>query len=741
MPYPHIGVHCASLACFSMNLSIVKELSTIYKEEDFSTLNLSKLELVCSKLKNSKKATSPQLASACWNLLVQLNRIQSRAFYSIDLFYLTAKVIIYSAIAIDSAQSEFKMGNLDLDKLVANLISKLTDGLKSSLCRNHTQAVHIVDLMQLIFDRLSKHSDSCLATDLRRISLIDHDSLNDLFIDIKFAGLSPAVLKNDPVLIQLSAVALESLCHLLLAFNEGSLETVMKVLVQFHLQICASDSSSGPRRIAHFINSLCKLEFWSHLEWNLWVFFSSHEIYHSQLYFFRKRCNLVLTTPSLDVLSELSMGICAALLENDLHTDIVLLSLQSCPRVYNDEIIGACLSLISKEDFKINVNCIDEILSRTPRKKVSDCGLRSILSSLDSMRNNLPCLIRRDSFFYLICVLNQCLVHIELPSKYYVSWTSSVLKFALETRRSDPQLRSVSKACINGLLECFDYISEEIKPKVCKIVCMAVSSSSDKELLLKVTTKFDDSLLSILEYSCFNLLHEYFIVLSRIVFSKPFSESVVLSWIKVLMSQIRIDVSAFQFKDVYYAHSVIKMLCHHVIDPVKLSLYLDLIYKRLDESKCNEQVLILSKQLISIKFTVLKWPFRIDYKFKNPNINVIIGCLASLVNTCSVDFNTFSFELINSDDSLEQELINYSLNYLLIHAKKDEFKSVLDQMEGDILVNSMNHIIFDHDTNWENSLTNRNNIVKSIHDIYKLVCFKYKFSIFFYLLGKTRRSS
>jgi len=701
-----------------MNLTLVKELLAIYRVEDGKPLNLSKLEIVCAKLKKIDKVKNLQLASVCWSLLVQLNRHQTATFSSIDALYLTAKVILYTAKVIEAAQTDLNMGELDLDKILANLLSKLSEGIKVKLSREDTRAGQIIDLFQFVFDRISKHSNPCLVTDLRRISIADMVSINELFVDIKFVDLTPAQFKNDPVLIQLTIVALESLCRTFLAFGEGPIEKLTEVLMSFHSEFLIFNLESGNKIISHFVSSICKSEFWNHLEWKFWSFLSSHQIYQAYLHFFKKRCHLTLSAPESFVLQNLSMKIIAPILESKQHIDVILKALQSYSQPYDDEIIGACLSIINQDISASHITLLQNVISHALSRKISDSGLKSVLSALDFMRNNLLVLFRIDLMGSFYISLDKCLMDIELPIKFYVSWTSSVLKTVFDNKTNLSRVQDISKTCISGLLKSFDHLCEEMKSKVRRIVFQTLSIANDRQLLIEATNQFEDSIEIVLEHSCFNLSSEYFNELSHITFTRPFSEPFLVSWSKVLISQVQVNISAFPFDNAYYGHSLAKLLSFQVFDHVKISLYLDLIYTRMRQISCKEDSMMLSKHLIHLKFPRIQRPVDTDFRFENPLINQVLNVLSSFIKSSELNLKNVSIENASMDDPLEFELVEYTLNYLMINAKKSDYECILVALKGSIeLANRMYQIFFGENY----ASTTESMVVESIHSVYKLV--------------------
>lgn len=664
------------LPLIQMNLTIIRELLIIYRNDNTS-VDENKLLATSHKIKNvsSSKVSKnfTQMAPACWNLLVEISRLSSSSFSSKITFVHTSKVILCCAKILESSKNELKMGLLDLDKILANLISKLTEGFKGKISRNDFETdISIIELIEFLFERLQGHLN-LLESGLRRMSLVELSSNDQLFIDVKFNALSPEAIK-DSTIKQLCVTALESLCRLVLMFQNGPIALVLEALTPFHINSLSSDPEQANNYISHFISSVCKLEFWSQIEWIFWDHLSRYEIYENHLGYFKRRCILELTRPELANISSLSMKIIALVIDSGQVTDLMLETVFKC-KTFNDEIIGVCLKLLLKEDSEKFLLSVESVLKQTPSNPISDSGLKLLLASLDSLRNGLFHFKRNDQFINFFTLLNEVLIKINFPSKFYVSWTSCVLKFAIDKRKS-LNVSNLAKESINGLLNVFESIPEDMKPKVKKIITQTISISCDSILLKKCAARFKDSIPAILEASQFNLPQDYFNALSLFIVNEPF---LLVSWVKVISNQIQITSNAFQFTDIRILHALAKVVSKHVFDQFQSSQCLDFIYNRMRELGCEEETILLSKQLGTFRKSISP-----SFVCKDLNIQKAFDFIKKYNETgeMNFEFENLKFLNFNTKTEIEIELFDELLNLIFIHAPPNIFHEILDQIDG-----------------------------------------------------------
>lgn len=717
-----------------MNLTIVKELLSLYKNDPNTQIyiNESKLLTVCDKIKlktqsesknsrvNGTKLNNSQLASACWNLLVQINRNVSSSFSTPVTFLQTSKVVLSCAKVIESAQGDFKMGPLDLEKMVANLIAKLSEGLKITLNSSEEETFHIINLMEFFFERLQKHFNS-LEIGIRRMSLAEIPSAHDPFVDVNFHGIFPESTK-DTTLKQLAVVALESLCRIILIFQNGPIDKILDVLKPFHV------NTSSDTQIAHFISSVCKLEFWSPLEWKFWNWISCYEIYNQHLIYFKKRCHLKLSPPTF--CDKLNMKIIATVLTNEQLIEEMLDMVRNDE--YFDELIGPCLELLMKEENRVYTKRIEALLKLITSSSFSETALRSLLYSLDSLRNGLFHLVRDDMFICLLDALNEFLLRINFPVKFYVSWTSQVLKSIVESRNQAPQVKDLVKKSIKGLLEC-ENIPDDMRCKVQKIVSQTLSIAADCELLKQFINSNSEYLGSVLEASNLNLSQDYFNELTRSVFSANSSESVFISWIKVLSSQVNVSAKAFEYEDVRKLNLAAKLISYQVFDQIKQAQYLELIYSQMLKLGLHYKFIVLSKQILAFKNPKLFYSFFQYYNFANRALNSAVQAVKLYHETEKLVISTCDFTDLKIDNDIEREFYFYFLNLVLVKSSKDDFKNTLLRFEKfDGLNGRMMHLLQliensdAHDCDsWENvintKLSELNTLYKKVTRVFKIL--------------------
>lgn len=679
-----------------MNLTIVKELLALYKSEPNAQIIIDdgKFAAICDKIKlkpqsefkssrgsASSKLNNSQLASACWNLLVQINRNTSTSFSTQLAFLQTAKVVLSCAKIIESSQGDFKMGPLDLEKMVANLIAKLSEGLKILLDLKDEKYLYIIYLMEFFFERLQKHINS-LEGGMRRMSLVELPSIEDPFIDINFHGLCPDNTK-DAILRQLAIVALESLCRISLIFQKGQIESFLDELTPFHVAL------NSEAHIAHFISSICKLEFWASFEWKFWNWLSGQEIYKQYLVYFKRRCHLKLSSPiSCD---KLSMKIVASVLASGQLADEMINSIRNDEFV--DEVVGPCLILILKEENRIYIKHIETILKNITLNSVSETALRNILSALDSLKNVLFHLIRDDSFISLLETLNDYLLRIDFPVKFYVSWISQVLKAVIENRKQVPHAKQLVKASIRGLIG-NQNIPDDMQLKVHKIISQSLSIAADAHILRNFLSINCENILLVLEASHYNLPQDYFNELGQSVFSCSGRESLYISWIKVLSFQVNVSSRAFECENVMKLHLAAKSISNHVYDQVKLGQYLELIYAQIQKLGYSNDSVMLSKLLLSVKNPKLSSSILHNYKFNNQCLQSIIQSVKFYHETGSFDISACDFSDIRICNYIESEFYLYFLNLGLIRAPKDEFWDILLRFKKfDEIYDRMIHVL------------------------------------------------
>lgn len=717
-----------------MNLTIIRELLLIYRTgSNENTVDESKLEAICDKIKSNPIATatatkitarnSAQLASACWNLLAQINGLASLNFSGQISFLQTSKVVLSCSKVIESARNELKMGQLDLDKMLANLIAKLTDGYRRTIISETTNYTSIIELIEFFFERLQGHFDS-LESGIRRMSLVEFSTIDDPFVDVKFHGISPEVMKDHPTIKQLCVVALESLCKLVLIFQKGPIKSISEILTQFHLDALSNDPEAANKHISHFVSGISKLEFHCQLEWKLWNHLCKFEVYDQFSRYFRKRCHLQLTSPDLSEIPNLNMKIIAIVIESGQLTDLMLQIACSCTD-FADEIIGVSLKLLIKEDSRKYLPLIELILERTPKCSISDSGLLVLLPALDSLRSGLFHLMRDDEFIKLFAILNDVLDRIDFPIKFYVSWTSCVLKFAADQRKL-ANIPLLVKALIAGLLKVFDGIPEDMKPKIQKIIAQTVSISGDCDLLRQFTLKFEDSIATILEASLFNLPQKYFIELGLILgFESDFH--FLASWVKVLTNQVQVTSYAFQFKTIICLHSLAKIISKQVFDQFKSSQYLEFIYNRMRELGCDQETILLSQHLASSSSS--KQP--VD-SFTDPNVYSAINFLKVYkeTGTGKVNFDILQLNNVKIKSDIELELYDKVLNLIFIHAPERVLQNICDQF--DISVRTVNRLK-SLETNCRQLIDGTTEKLFKLHSIYLKVIEKFTIYIFFIL--------
>lgn len=667
-----------------MNLTIVKELLVLYKGEPNAqiTIDEAKLILFCDKIKlktqpesgnsrvNASKFKDSQLTSACWNLLVQINRNASTSFSTPVKFFQTAKVVLSCAKIIEMSAGDFKMGPMDLEKMVANLISKLSEGIKISLDSSEEQSLNIINLIEFYFKRLQKQFNS-LEGGIRRMSLVELPSIEDPFVDIDFHGLCSDNIK-DSTHRQLVIVALESICKISLIFQKGQIESILDTLKPFHV------ASYSEARITYFISSICKLEFWSAFEWKYWNWLSGHEIYEPFLIYFKKRCHLRLLPPIPS--HKLSMKIVASVLTTGQLTDEMIGAIRNDEFV--DEVVGPCLTLLLKEENHIYATQIGTVLRNITLNSISEIALKSILYALDSLRNGLFHLIRNDSFISLFKIFNDFLLQINFPAKFYASWTSQVLKAIVESRKQGPQIKELLKASIKGLL-CHNHFPDEMQAKVYKIISQSLSIAADTDLFRSFISVSSENIGSVLEASYFNLPQDYFNELSRVVFSYKFCESLCISWIKVLSSQICVSLKVFEYgDDVQKLHLTAKLISIHIFDQVKSVHYLELLYAQIRKLGFSDDSLMLSKQILAFKSPKSTSSLLSNYKFSNRCLQSIVRLIKIYHETDIYDISMCDFSDLQVNDHIETEFYFYFLNLALIQSSNDEFRSILIRFQN-----------------------------------------------------------
>ena len=369
---------------------------------------------------------------------------------------------------------------------------------------------------------------------------------------------------------------------------------------------------------------------------------------------------------------------------------------------YDDEIIGACLAALIRDDSDKFIDRIKGIIDRVPNQMITEAGLRNILPSLDTLRNRLFELIRLEQFVLFFTVLNACLLRIEFPIKFYVSWTSCLLKAALEHQKS-PHISNLAAGSLAGLLDRFDGIPQEMKPKVQKIVLQSLSLSNDCALLERCVKMFEASLSVILEASFYNLSQEYFCELSSHVLSSvdhDKEESFLVSWIRVLSYQVQVNPKCFQISNAKKLHLLAKLIFAEIFDPIKSGQYLDLIYNRMAEIGCPSDTISLSRQIISFNKTKT-CTFIVKYDDKNAQI--AIDLVEYFQSSEQLNLKLFSFDsVLIEDDTIEFEIYNFILNLALVYTSIEDFKEILNQFRDDSnIIKRMNYLFFDNNlTNW-----------------------------------------
>ena len=669
-----------------MNLTIIRELLVLYRNDSSSNLiDETKLLSFCDKIKctsTTKTArNSPQLAPACWNLLVQINRLPSSTFSGEISFLQTAKVVLSCGKIIESARNELKMGPLDLDKILANLTSKLTEGYKHVIFSKSIETrVSIIDLIEFFFERLQGHLNS-LESGIRRMSLIEFSTMDDPFVDVKFHCLSLDAIK-DSTIKQLCTIALESLCRLALLFQKGPLDSVLNVLTPFHLDALSSDPETANKYISHFISSISKLEFYCQLEWKFWNHICKFEVYKQFAGYFKRRRHLPLPPPTDSDIPSLDMKIIAAVIESEQLIDLMLQAACSCNE-FDDEIVGICLKLLLKEDSQKYLPTIEFILEQAPAQPISDSGLRLLLSALDPLRNGLFHLMRDDNFIGLLAVLDKLLVKINFPVKFYVSWTTCILKFATEQRKL-ANVPNLIKVSIASLLKLFDEIPKDMKPKVQKIINQTVSISGDCDLLRQCNLKFESSLSIILEASVFNLPQNYFNELCLLFRDES---DLLASWIKVLSNQNQVTSKAFQFNNVSHLHSLVKIISKQIFDQFKSSQYLEFIYNRMVELGCDQETIVLSKLLA---FPIKRSVFKADLSFSDLSVQSAFYFMKNYKETGQMNFDHLNLSNVKIKSEIELELYHDVLNLIFIHAPRQILLDILDRFDES--VNTVNRL-------------------------------------------------
>lgn len=648
-----------------MNLTILRELLGLYRHEPTSNaiIDEQKLSAVCEKIKDKpSKSASPQLAPLCWNLLIQINRHPPQTFSNPQIFSQTAKVTLRCAKIVEAAEKELDM---DLDKMLANVLVKLTEGIKVAL--EHYASV-VEELMELFFERLHKHFNHNLEIKIRRMSLAEMPCINDPFANINLHSIAPGNTQ-DPVLKQLATVALESLCRLILIFQKGPLESVLSSLQPFHAE-------TG-RNVSHFVSSICKLEFWEASEWIFWYWLSDHKsIYSEQLTYFKRRCHLGVSLPTDP--SRLNIKLVSALLASNQLVDTMLdVALNSTD--VDDEIIGSCLGLVIKEECHVHVESISKIIDRVHGKELSDSGLKLLLPALDSLRNGLFHLTRSDKFIDLFSILNECLLDLKLPVKFYVSWTSSALKSAIDNKKhlNIANLQKLVRGSVAGLMRSYQIVPEDMKIKVHKIIGQTLSTGADIQSLQTFLDDLKGSLGLVLEHSVFNLPSDYFNELSRLIFKEGASdENMLMLWVKVLSVQINSTPKAFNANSLDTLHVMSKLISTNIFDQLKQSQYLEYIYDRVRELGYKEDLITLCKQLTHFKCNKRKFGPKCFYS--DPQIQTAVDIVSSFLETGQfVAENFCSFQNLAIRNCVERDLYSYLINLALVHASVDDFKKLV----------------------------------------------------------------
>lgn len=645
-----------------MNLTILKELLGLYRTDSTNDIDVEKLNLVCEKIKDkpTSKSSSPQLPPLCWNLLVQINH-HPQSFSNPRIFAQTAKIVLNCARIIEASKKDLKIGTFDLDKMMANVLVKLTEGVKSKI--EIEDIASMEELMEFFFERLHKHFSN-LESKIRRMSLVEMPFIDDPFANINLHSIAPDNTQ-DLTVKQLSVVALESMCRLILLLQKGPLENVLSALAPFHAENIGN--------VAHFVSSICKLMFWGQTEWTFWYWLSDHRfVYREQLGYFKKRCHLPISMPTDP--SRLDMKIISALLSSNLFVDMMLDVALNCNDIDDDEIIGSCLALLVKEEHRMHVEKIGNVIERIRVKDLSDSGLKSLLSALDSLRNGLFHLTRFDNFINLFAIINEHLLNLNFPTKYYVSWTSCVLKSTIDNKKhlNSLNLQKLVRVSIAGLLRSLRNIPEDMKSKVYRIIGQALSTGADIQALEIYLNELNGSLGFVLENSMFNLPQDYFNSLSFLVYNKTTSDFLI-QWIKVLSLQVHASSKAFNANDLETLHSLAKLISTHIFDQIKQAQYLEHTYNRMKEIGLVEDAILLSKQMIAFKTKKGD-----KYLHAESHIQSAVEIISSFLETGKFEYDNVSVfdDLPTVFNCVERDLYGYLINLALVHASNEDFKNL-----------------------------------------------------------------
>lgn len=787
-----------------MNLNCVKELVDLYRNSN-ETIDVIKLRAVYLKL-NPKKLTdstrksrsksnntnasastakASHLASQCWSLLVLINKHTSNSFLHSEVFFLTAYFVVECSKVIEGVESSLRMGPFDLDKLLANLVTKLTEGCRGSVIR-YMETVelsdHLFSLLEFIFKRLRREEDEeekdekshRLEGKIRRLSLVEEIDLENPFIGSKFKIEQKENCDDDDVnvvLLQLIVIALESLVKLTLIYSMGPIDAILADLHFFYRRFLRLDSIGAKRNILQFISSVCKLEFWTEIEWNFWIWIFEFEgadcgdfPQESHVYFKRRLLLKLNFTPPATSSSVKSSKMIGLLLSSGLFTEISFNELDRFDGInLNFEVVIGLLSILAKEAEKENVyyKKIESIFTRINSNSLNyqaEQNLNSLLAALDAVRNELFRLIRSDEFILILLQLNVFLFKtFKIPDKYYISWSSFVMKSVIEGggRDKKKQFDCILKCSITDLLEILQKLTassdsdsdsgttEELKVKTIRLICQSIGFVADVEILkrfdetLVISKKF---LLIILQNSAYNLCRDYFTELSRLsVHGTDCDDDVLIAWTNVLKSQLHVTKSVFLFSDIAIGRKMLKFLAIHVIDDLKFEQFADFVNERLVELGLSVDFVYLNYFLTVLKYKTNKnnWIFSsFKYTFTDPKFNLLTALIQSKNNNNLSEATSSQVFILENDENplheIEIELYDYFLNLLFINFNVDPLLSFLTQnfqVRGTIKERILYQLREQGTADTETEVKNEN--ITVIHDLYLQVLNSFHSMFFF----------
>ena len=359
--------------------------------------------------------------------------------------------------------------------------------------------------------------------------------------------------------------------------------------------------------------------------------------------------------------------IASVLMSDQLHEQ--MLSLAEITDLEDDFILGAALvPLCTEENLKL-IPKISSIIVRMTAKPLSSNGLKPLLQSLDNLRSSLHLLCRFDDFVSLCTSLNDCLIRIQLPQKFYVSWSTCLIKSVVDSKRviSASVMRSLLDVSIEGLISSSNSLTDDLRCKAGKVVEQCLSLAGNIILVEKFVKECKGSLNAVLENSVFNLSPNFFKELTRFTFEQASSDSSILEdWVKVLSAQVGVKPDIFSTADKKLLHRLAALISHLVFDPVKKDSLTALIYQKMGDSGSIK----LSKILVVLRSAKSDCLAQ-SYSEFNDNFNTLLNTLVKFKQISIWPSEIFlDFKPKVCDNCMEIELYEHFLNSACIHSSE-----------------------------------------------------------------------